>query len=634
MAISGITVTNNNGVDRITNNQQVTGTATVTGETLVLDGSSSVLETGTSAGSISIKDSAIVIDSDTPTGNDDGAVLNYGGRTVTGTTLEIEDSQIIIVPLTARHNIQVTDLRRVKVIESDSSGYMFVYTKGGGDVIDVLFKGINVWEVYAAGNFVNITVDSTNFGYLNWEAGRLDFFGFAVNNIGVGHLWMGTGASDNACWHWNNDSSFNNQLMYITASNNRYYEGFTASWKFIDQLTLAAVEDVVVIFRDNMSGSQAVRGTYVTNSSGHLTGTYDSQNRTTGGDTERPILFMLTNQVVSIDTGSPGSYSYPTTVLTGDQGDRSYNYDIDPIQPAIEVRSYLHVAPSGFGPSDTFTPTIEIGKRASDGTVDQYQDFVLSPDLGIVASYATASAYTTIADMQQLYDRLKAEWYDNNGYPVPTKDGIIIDLGAVNLVLDGDAGSAYAYSSNTITVKTSNLDPVAAFTTIETTGVVTLQDGATFDGTSSIFTIINGDVQLTEVADMENVHIKGDLDTSAAGTYNFSNVIVDGDVTNSDGTGNALFNLTNGSSMTTTEPGTGNGQVQIVNLVPIKVTVKDASTLALIQGARVYIKTAAGGPASPDVELVNELTDVSGEVNTTVQYDGDQPVVGTVRKGS
>jgi hypothetical protein len=68
--------------------------------------------------------------------------------------------------------------------------------------------------------------------------------------------------------------------------------------------------------------------------------------------------------------------------------------------------------------------------------------------------------------------------------------------------------------------------------------------------------------------------------------------------------------------------------------VPIKVIVKDADSLALIQGARVFMETAAGGPASAGVEIINELTDSNGEVNTTYAYEGDQPVTGRVRKAT
>ena len=72
-----------------------------------------------------------------------------------------------------------------------------------------------------------------------------------------------------------------------------------------------------------------------------------------------------------------------------------------------------------------------------------------------------------------------------------------------------------------------------------------------------------------------------------------------------------------------------------VSPVPVRVVVKDIDTLGVIQGARVFLETASGGPASPGVEIVNELTDIDGEVNTEYEpFEGDQPIVGKVRKAT
>ena len=189
MAIANITTLADNGVVRITSNQTISGTGasagTIDGECVVLDRSTSILETGTSTGQIYVTNSQIVLDADTGTGNDDTAVMNYGGRAVTTTALSFVDSLILAKTLTARHNIMVTELTRCSVIESGSSGYLFIYTGTNAIVDTVLFRGTNVWEIYRAPSiFYGVTVDDTNFGYLNWEAGRLDIFNFAVSNIG------------------------------------------------------------------------------------------------------------------------------------------------------------------------------------------------------------------------------------------------------------------------------------------------------------------------------------------------------------------------------------------------------------------------------------------------------------------
>jgi len=471
MAISGITTTANNGVERITNKQTITGIGTADGETLVLDGGTSTLETGTSTGTVTITNCQVKLDSDTPTGNDAAGAINYGGRTITTTTMAFRDSLILCGPFTGRHNIQVTELTRTKVIEADNTGEMFVYTGTDAIIDDVLFRGINVWEVFAPPSILfNVIVDAVDYAYLNWEGGRLDFFSFVVSNIGIAHAWHGTGnTGNNFVYQWNPDVSWDPELMYLTDTNNRVYIGYTATWRFADRDTGSSVEDALLIFNDDRTGSSSELGRFTTNSSGILTGTYDSQNNSSGGNIERPTLFIQTLEVESVDEGSPGAFTFPVSVIGGDQGNRQANYDIDTITPEIEIRSYLHESPTGFAVGDSFTPTEEIGAIASDLSVTRFQDFLLPPDAGITVNKTTADAYSGLADLEQLFDRTKAEWRDNDGFPLPMKNGVILDFGATNLVLDGNAGSTFAFAGNTITVdtSTSSIPPISLVGTTE-----------------------------------------------------------------------------------------------------------------------------------------------------------------------
>ena len=177
---------------------------------------------------------------------------------------------------------------------------------------------------------------------------------------------------------------------------------------------------------------------------------------------------------------------------------------------------------------------------------------------------------------------------------------------------------------------TNNLSTSAKFTTLNTTGTVTVRDGAGIDGLT-----INTDVVLDDVVDLTDVTIDGDLTIGAAGTYAFSNVTVTGDTTNSDGTGNVTINASNGTSVTTSEPGTGNGLVNIVNTVTVRVTARDASDSTVIQSARVYLEAASGGPLAAGTEILNAVTNASGIVeDTAFNFVSDQPVTGRVRKGS
>ena len=105
----------------------------------------------------------------------------------------------------------------------------------------------------------------------------------------------------------------------------------------------------------------------------------------------------------------------------------------------------------------------------------------LSDDSSTTVSKSVAAAYTSISTAQQLYDRAKAYWADNYTLGLAlfvTRSGNATNAGAYNVNIDATAGVAFAISGNTMTIKASTFvgDMV-------TTGVITLLNGATFDGT-------------------------------------------------------------------------------------------------------------------------------------------------------
>lgn len=72
-----------------------------------------------------------------------------------------------------------------------------------------------------------------------------------------------------------------------------------------------------------------------------------------------------------------------------------------------------------------------------------------------------------------------------------------------------------------------------------------------------------------------------------------------------------------------------------LEVVPVKVTAKAASTLAVVQDARVYLEAGAGGPLPEFTVIMNTLTNASGiSQDLAFAYSADQPVTGRVRKGT
>jgi len=103
----------------------------------------------------------------------------------------------------------------------------------------------------------------------------------------------------------------------------------------------------------------------------------------------------------------------------------------------------------------------------------------------------TVDTYTTIDNLDQLYDRAKSWKVDsaaNLQYPSLSEllidgNGTELDLGNRNLVIDATAASAFSVNqgANTITIKAGTFTTGNKFSSIRTTGAISLQNGATLE---------------------------------------------------------------------------------------------------------------------------------------------------------
>lgn len=99
------------------------------------------------------------------------------------------------------------------------------------------------------------------------------------------------------------------------------------------------------------------------------------------------------------------------------------------------------------------------------------------------------------------------------------------------------------------------------------------------------------------------------------------------------GTDTLTWRNTNGSDASIASTPNG-GTIVFVQSVTVRVTVRDAATLLPVQGARVLLEAAAGGPVAAGTDIILDLTDVNGQVSTSIDYSADQPVTGRARKAS
>lgn len=103
---------------------------------------------------------------------------------------------------------------------------------------------------------------------------------------------------------------------------------------------------------------------------------------------------------------------------------------------------------------------------------------------------AAVDAYTSIDNLDQLYDRAKSWKIDHVNMEVPTINSLLItgdesqlDLDDYNLTIDATATPVFAVNTgtNTITIRGNTLVGGAKFTSIETTGTVSTLNGGTLE---------------------------------------------------------------------------------------------------------------------------------------------------------
>lgn len=224
-----------------------------------------------------------------------------------------------------------------------------------------------------------------------------------------------------------------------------------------------------------------------------------------------------------------------------------------------------------------------------------------------------AEAYTAIETPQKWYDRDKSDLVDNY-------------LGETQTYTSREGSTVLAGSSNITLEAGTNADPIQQTLSGGVVTSETVYIGAGFTGT------INTTGTVTDNGSPRTISygVTGGqlVIPDASGEWTVDGTVTIDDIQNTDGANNLVVNVTGGASVSTTTPGTGPGQVRIVQSVPVEITVTDTSGTT-IQDARVYI--VEDGTSNVVLE---GLTDASGKISTSFAGATPQAISGRARKSS
>ena len=413
------------------------------------------------------------------TGNSNtGAFLNVSNR-ANKRTVEVVGSTVTVGG-TIRKDAYVTRCEDSTIVmESATARNVFFYSMVDARIVNVRLVRCSTWEVYRRPRVASgVTFVDCASGPLNWEAGRLDFLALDLQDMATNapHLWLGGGNSgNNTSAVWNPGAGFDEEKIYLQHANSAALIGYTWFPEFRDET--GPVDGATVIYRDDrvISNAFVVRGTYATDSDGRLVGTHDSQQDAIEASASRPVLWMRTQLV---DQDASGSFPNPAAVNPGGQSS-ARRYNLVAVQPRVEVRSYTHLQPVGYGMSDNFAISSPIGALDAAGEGENPATVFLTLDAAVTESNrTTVDAYTTLPTAARAYDRLKSLWTfqgdrgTNLTGPYCTRTGDTLDFGSRNVALRASGVVAEAANPGNVTFTGS----------IVTTGTVTVGAGVTVAG--------------------------------------------------------------------------------------------------------------------------------------------------------
>jgi hypothetical protein len=242
-------------------------------------------------------------------------------------------------------------------------------------------------------------------------------------------------------------------------------------------------------------------------------------------------------------------------------------------------------------------------------------------DSAVTLSRSAAGALVNVDTLDNFYDAAKF-WNvqsANVNFPtvstqVATSAGTTLDLGALNVVVDATAASAFAVNTgtNTVTVKSTILAVGTKFNTLKTTGTISFTNGA--DATCTLQGVVVRGTTGVYSPKLESATMR----FTAAGTYDLRGATISGTLT--------LTNTSGGAVTVQLQP-----SVTFVNTGPnITVDNSVSATLTIdgiVSGSRILIRRT-----DTQAVLANATTGTSYAYSYTVS--GSAPIEIVVRKAT
>ena len=386
----------------------------------------------------------------------------------------------------------------VTIYFNDGRG-LFYDEGSNGTIRDVKLKSRQgTPRTYLLGDNLNVDgITVSDFNTLNLNGPLAQFKGYTPYNVQWPIFYNG-GTNDNSILTIRDFEEFDSDYTIVGQGSTKYI--------FINKVT--GTENYTAILRGNV-GNFFVAETRkevalkliddngaVENAKVYITDTNNGARKAyTAGDSNTNFNYIpnLVYQASTNANGEAGTLDVLTSaVVVNSSADAGNAIQSNPVLASIDYRGEttdgtdrftIHL----FSYNHQYNPTTKELKGA--GVLESEEKLFFDTSI-TETTKATVDAYTSIDNLDQLYDRAKSWKVDvaNIEYPTigtqpVTANGTELDLGNQNLMVDGTAGSAFAVNTgtNTITIKASTLIGGAKFTNIKTTGTISTAGGSSLE---------------------------------------------------------------------------------------------------------------------------------------------------------